>query len=66
LGGQKSKDMAQNIFGRQIFKREEFSGADSGPLGLHSVYQYAATHVRICGVTKDKKMLEVGGKGEGE
>jgi hypothetical protein len=37
LGGQRSKDIAQNIFGQQIFKGEELSAADTGPLGLHSV-----------------------------
>ena len=55
LGGQKSKDIAQNIFGQRIFKREEFSAVDTGPLGSHSVRKYAATHVRRCGVTKNKK-----------
>ena len=52
LGGQKSKDIAQNIFRQQIFKREESSEVDTGPLGSHSVRKYAATHVRRCGVTK--------------
>jgi hypothetical protein len=56
LGGQKSKDIAQKIFGQRIFKREEFLIAEGGgPLGSHSVRKDAATHVRRCGVTKDEK-----------
>ena len=66
LGGQKSKDIAQNIFGQRIFKREEFSAVDTGPLGSYSVSNYAATHVKRCGLAKVEKIFKGSGKGEGE
>ena len=63
-GGQKTKDIVQNILGQQIFKQAEFLGdADAddneaqaaGFLGSHSIRKYAATHARRCGCTKDEK-----------
>jgi hypothetical protein len=63
LGGQKSNDIAQNIFGQQIFMREELLVAEWGPLGSHSVCKYAATHVRRCGVTNDEKDIRGRWKG---
>jgi hypothetical protein len=56
LGGKKSKDIAQNIFEQQIFKREEFSAVHMDPLGLQSICKNAATNLRRCGVTKDRKI----------
>jgi hypothetical protein len=48
-GGQKSKDIAQNIFGQKIFKMEEFASHEiidgnvaSSLLGSHSIRKYAA------------------------
>jgi len=52
-GGQKAKEMAQNIFGQKVFKRDEFQAA--GLLGSHSIRKFAATHVRRCGISKDDK-----------
>jgi hypothetical protein len=62
-GGQKTKDIVQNILGQHIFKQAEFLGdADAdddeaqaaGFLGSHSIRKYAATHARRCGCTKDE------------
>jgi hypothetical protein len=66
LGGQKSKDIAQNIFGQRIFKKDEFLAAKGGPLGSHSVCKYAAAHVRRCGVSKDEKKIRGRWKGKGK
>jgi hypothetical protein len=65
LGGQKSKDIAQNIFGQRIFKRDDFLAAKGGPLGSHSVHKYAVTHGRRCGVSKDEKDIRGRRKGKG-
>jgi hypothetical protein len=52
-GGQKAKEMAQNIFGQKVFKLDEFQS--TGLLGSHSIRKFAATHVRRCGISKDDK-----------
>ena len=65
-GGQKTKDIVQNILGQHVFRRPEFQsiigeeGADNaderiGLLGSHSIRKFAATHSRRCGITKDEK-----------
>jgi hypothetical protein len=45
-GGQKAKDLAQTIFGQNVFKQAEFQM--SGLLGSHSVRKFAATYVGKC------------------
>ena len=62
-GGQKAKDIAQSIFGQNVFKREVFEMA--GLLGSHSIHRFAATHVRKCGISKDDKDIQGRGKGKG-
>ena len=62
-GGQKAKDIAQSIFGQNVFKRDEFQM--SGLLGSHSIRKFAATHVRKCGVSKDDKDIRGRWKGKG-
>ena len=62
-GGQKAKDIAQSIFGQNVFKREEFQL--SGLLGSHSIRKFAATHVRKCGISKDDKDIRGRWKGKG-
>ena len=70
-GGQKSKVLVQKIFGQTIFKMDEFTGGEGGVtqqasgagagagagglLGSHSIRKFAATHIRLCGCTKDEK-----------
>jgi hypothetical protein len=53
-GGGKAKDTVQDIFGKEVFKREEFTDS-KGPLGSHSIQKYASTHVRRSGINKDEK-----------
>ena len=39
-----------------LFKdRQDLFSFEKGSLGSHSVRKYASTHVRGCGITKDKK-----------
>ena len=69
-GGKKAKNIAQAIFGQQIFKMEQFNGGggadDSGLLlGSHSIRKYAATHARKCGCNKDEKDIRGRWKGKG-
>jgi hypothetical protein len=71
-GGQKSKDIAQNIFGQKIFKMDEFASRDvddnlasSSLLGSHSIRKYAATHCRRCGCNKDEKDIRGRWKSKG-
>jgi hypothetical protein len=71
-GGQKSKDIAQNIFGQKIFKMEEFASHEiidgnvaSSLLGSHSIRKYAATHCRRCGCNKDEKDIRGRWKSKG-
>jgi hypothetical protein len=69
-GGQKSKDIAQTIFGQKIFKMEEFAACgDAGEtaclLGSHSIRKYAATHCRRCGCNKDEKDIRGRWKAKG-
>ena len=52
-GGRKAKDIAQTIFGKRVFKCEEFQSA--GLLGSHSIWKFASTHVRRCGISKEDK-----------
>ena len=67
-GGQKTKDIVQNVLGQHIFKQAEFLGrsADAGGddnearqaagfLGSHPIRKYAATHACHCGCTKHEK-----------
>ena len=61
--GQKSKDIAQSIFGQNIGKRQEFQPA--GLLGSHSIRKLAAAHVRKCGISKDDKDIRSRWKGKG-
>jgi hypothetical protein len=53
-GGGKAKDTVQDIFGKEVFKQEEFTD-NAGPLGSHSVGKYASTHVCRSDINKDKK-----------
>ena len=72
-GGQKSKDIAQTIFGQKIFKMEAFAcgndaNGDEGAaclLGSHSIRKYAATHSRRCGCNKDEKDIRGRWKAKG-
>ena len=56
-----------------LFRRKEFKGNGKGGvgggelsmLGSHSIQKYAATFVRRCGVTKDKKNIRGQWKGAG-
>ncbi len=52
-GGCKAKDIAQTIFGQKVFMLVEFQSA--GHQGCHSIWKFAATHVRRCGISKDDK-----------
>jgi hypothetical protein len=60
-GGLKAKSIAQTIFGRKVFKMEQFrNAADSGSLlGSHSIRKYAAMHAMKCGCNKDEKEIRV-------
>jgi hypothetical protein len=62
-GGKKAKDIAQCIFGQNVFKRNEFQS--TGLLGSHSIRKFASTHVRKCGVSKDDKDIRGRWKGRG-
>ena len=62
-GVKKAKDIAQSIFGQNVFKRDEFQL--SGLLGSHSIRKFAATHVRKCGISKDDKDIRGRWKGKG-
>ena len=62
-GGRKAKDIAQTIFGKRVFKCEEFQSA--GLLGSHSIRKFASTHVRRCGISKDDKDIRGRWKGRG-
>ena len=62
-GGRKAKDIAQTIFGKKVFKCEEFQSA--GLLGSHSIRKFASTHVRRCGISKDDKDIRGRWKGRG-
>ncbi len=62
-GGQKAKETAQNIFGQKVLKLQEFQSG--GLLGSHSIWKFASTHVRRCGVLKDDKDTRGRWKGKG-
>jgi hypothetical protein len=62
-GGRKAKDIAQTIFGKRVFKCEEFQSA--GLSGSHSIRKFASTHVRQCGISKDDKDIRGRWKGRG-
>jgi hypothetical protein len=67
-GGQKAKNIAQTIFGQQVFKMEELTrnADDSGCLlGSHSIRKYAATQAQKCGCNKDKKDIRGRWKSKG-
>ena len=59
-GGQKSKETAETIFNK-VFKMEVFGGETAGgrdSLGSHSIRNFAATHARRSGCTKDDKDIQ--------
>jgi hypothetical protein len=68
-GGQKSKDITQNIFGQKIFKMVEFAACDNDNvaclLGSHSIRKYTATHGQRCGCNKDDKDIRGRWKSKG-
>ena len=70
-GGKKAKNIAQAIFGQQIFKIKQFKNGGGGTddsgllLGSHSTRKYAATHAQKCGCNKDEKDIRGRCKGKG-
>ena len=65
-GGEKSKNMVQNILRTEIFNRPELSGPEKkGPLGSHSESKLSATHTRNNGCTEDEKYLRGRWKSKG-
>ena len=71
-GGKKAKNIAQAIFGQQIFKMELFKNGGGGTddsgllLGCHSTRKYATpTHAQKCGFNKDEKDTRGRCKGKG-
>jgi hypothetical protein len=52
-GGQKTKEMAQNIFGQKYLSMR--SSNLQGLLGSHSIRKFAATDAHCCGISKVDK-----------
>ena len=66
-GGQKAKAMIQ-LYMTKMFKKREFHKEEENAkkllLGSHSIWKFACTYARSCGIHKDEITLGVGGKGK--